>query len=47
MNEFAPEESLVTPEDGRIDAISEAFLVAGDPEAIEEELEEPIEPVDV
>jgi hypothetical protein len=47
MNEFAPEETLGSLEDGRVDAISEAFLVAGDPEAIEEELENPIEPMDV
>jgi len=48
MSEFAPEESLTSPEDERVDAISDAFLVAGDPEAIEEELDDnPIEPMDV
>ncbi len=48
MDEFAPEGSLLNPEDERIDALSDAFLVAGDPEAIEEELDDdPIEPMDV
>lgn len=47
MNEFAPEEML-TPEDERINALSEAFLAAGDPDVIDEELDDdPIEPMDV
>lgn len=49
MDEFAPEDSLVGPEDERIDALSDAFLAAGgDPDALEEGMEdEPIEPMDV
>lgn len=46
MNEFAPEEILI-PEDERISALSDAFLAVGDPEAIDEDLEDPIEPMDV
>lgn len=50
MDESAPEESLVGSENERIDALGDAFLATGDPQAIEEELDEeedPIEPMDV
>ena len=35
MTELAPEESLINPEDERVDALSDAFLAAGgDNEAV-------------
>lgn len=48
MNEFAPEDFSETQEGEQIDAISEAFLAVGDPNVLDEELDEdPIEPMDV
>lgn len=45
MTELAPENTGEML-DERVDAVSDAFL-AVDPEAIDEELEDPIEPMDV
>ncbi len=48
VTEFAPGEFVENAEDGRVEALSDAFLVTEDPENIEEELDEdPIEPMDV